>query len=164
MKLVNEKLLDLFRGDGPCEWCRRWSYCRHAAHVFSRGQGGAFRLDHRLNIVSLCWQCHGNHHAGRKPTRGDLLVLISGRERVPLERLIPELARMRTADTAEGRRREAKRKRERARVRRLARAGVCLRCRGPVEKGHARCTACRKSLWVWQKEYRGRTGWGKKVS
>jgi hypothetical protein len=80
VKVVDPKLLDTFRGAGACSWCNRWCRYRHAAHVFARGMGGGGRLDVALNLVSLCPECHLEHHDGRRPLRCDLLAVVAARE------------------------------------------------------------------------------------
>ncbi len=78
MKIISEATLKLFRGLHRCEWCRGLWHC-DAAHVFGRGVGGGFRLDVPINLVSLCRPCHDAHHAGREPTRSDLLAIVAAR-------------------------------------------------------------------------------------
>lgn len=81
----DETLLDLFRGAGRCEWCLRWCELRHAAHIFARGMGSGGRLDVRFNVVAICWQCHQENHAGRKPKREDLLAAVAQRHNLTPE-------------------------------------------------------------------------------
>lgn len=55
MKIIDEPLLDEFRSNRHCEYCMA-STPRGADphHVFAHGQGSAFRLDVRGNLVALC--------------------------------------------------------------------------------------------------------------
>lgn len=56
--------------------------------------GGGYRLDVRLNLVSLCRACHQEHHAGHRPLYVDLLALVAAREGVQqgdVERVVTEL-------------------------------------------------------------------------
>lgn len=85
MRREDETLLDQFRGAGPCGFCCRWCEARHAAHVFARGMGSGGRLDIRLNVVPLCWQCHMENHAGRQPTQKHLLGIVAGRHGLTAE-------------------------------------------------------------------------------
>ena len=158
MRVVKEQVLREFRGDGPCERCKKWSFCRHAAHVMGRGQEGATRLDHRLNLVSLCWQCHRNHHEGRHPNRGDLLLLVSVREGVCIEKVIGTLTRLREMATPAGRKQERKRRYERRRALRLVRGGRCRVCALKTPPGwtRSRCEACIQRNREWEKRCRQR--------
>jgi hypothetical protein len=82
MRLVNESVLDLFRGPGRCEWCQRRVLRREAHHVFGKGAG---RVDIPGNAAGLCaafsggLHCHHEFHAGHI-TRGDLLAVTAARE------------------------------------------------------------------------------------
>lgn len=56
MRIVNDKLLALFRGP-KCEFC--WDYnALQCHHVYPRGGG---RLDIRENLVCLCLQIGRAH-------------------------------------------------------------------------------------------------------
>lgn len=97
MIIKDEKVLDLFRGPGVCEWCMRFRYSRDAAHIFARGLGGGHRLDVLENLVSLCRDCHQVSHAGKSPTRKDMLALVCKREGVTYEQVLATLWKMRNA-------------------------------------------------------------------
>ena len=59
MIVIDEDLLDQFRGPGNCERCGKWSFSRHPHHCYiKRGMGGGSRLDLRENIIGLCFMCH----------------------------------------------------------------------------------------------------------
>lgn len=80
MKIINEKLLNLFRRGGPCEHCKRMTARRQPHHIFCRGLNSARRLDVTINLISLCVQCHNDFHNGRI-LRCDLLAIVATRER-----------------------------------------------------------------------------------
>jgi hypothetical protein len=80
MNVVDEKVLDRFRGPGKCEWCGHLRKRLDAAHIFTRGAG---RLDLPINLVGLCHWCHVCHHNGATPTRAQLLVVAAIREGWP---------------------------------------------------------------------------------
>ena len=88
MKIVDEKMLDLFRGEGRCELCGKTCKVREPHHVLARGMGGGRRLDIRLNLIALgstrnyeC-QCHSNVDSERGLCRS--LAAIAKRENVPV--------------------------------------------------------------------------------
>lgn len=64
MRIANERLLDYFRGR-PCDFCGKRPPSQ-AHHVYCRGFGSGSRLDHFLNVLSVCWECHGKYQADRK--------------------------------------------------------------------------------------------------
>lgn len=82
MKIINDKLLDEFRGPGRCEKCLFWFPVRYPHHIYARGFGGGSRMDVPENLVSLCSVMPGNgcHEAchARKPGFGvyDMLDLV----------------------------------------------------------------------------------------
>lgn len=99
MRVPCKKVLKRFRGPGPCEWCHRWVQVRHAAHVFGKGQGGGFLMNVPINLASLCFGCHiEGHHAGKRPTRDDLIALVARREQLSVAELTRELHRLRRLD------------------------------------------------------------------
>jgi hypothetical protein len=59
MKLVDEPLLDEFRGPGVCELCQVKVRDRRPHHLMSRGAG---RVDIRCNLAALCFICHRAVH------------------------------------------------------------------------------------------------------
>jgi hypothetical protein len=96
--IKDESLLTQFRRKTHCEWClrpRRRGELQ-VNHVFCRGQGGGKRLDIRVNLVSLCWQCHGSYHDGWIKRR-ELLDLVAAREGTTIEAIITEIYRLRRA-------------------------------------------------------------------
>ena len=83
MKIVSESTLDAFRSALYCEWCGdRLRGKAHPHHVATKGIGGGGRIDHPLNIVSLCAFCHNEHHNGHRPLTCDLIATIAAREGV----------------------------------------------------------------------------------
>jgi|ERR1700722_1115634 len=97
----NEKLLATFRGEGVCEACGRFVSAREAAHILGKGMGGGRRIDHPLNLVSLCApfsggnDCHGRHHLGQSPTAEELWEIAGKREGVTGEQAEAEINRIR---------------------------------------------------------------------
>ncbi len=81
----------LFRGNGPCEYCGVWSRDRDPAHIFHRGMGGSDRLNFRRNLVSLCRDCHNRHGHEIK----QLLAIAAKRERCTVEEIEEEVFRAR---------------------------------------------------------------------
>lgn len=61
MKLVDESVLDKFRGE-RCELCHLRAGEPH--HIRAKGMGGGGRCDHPFNLVSLCRPCHTAVHNG----------------------------------------------------------------------------------------------------
>lgn len=87
MRIVDNDLLAEFRAAWRCEHCGRAtpSGC-DPAHIFARGRGNAFRMDVRENLVSLCRECHIRNHAGKSPTKDELLAIAGRRlNRAPQE-------------------------------------------------------------------------------
>ena len=84
MRVVDNDLLASVREQQRCEWCHRHGPV-DAAHVFARGMGGGSRLDIPENLVALCRRDHNEHHAGKSPTRRELLEVASRREGVSVE-------------------------------------------------------------------------------
>lgn len=79
MKVVNDDLLAEFRARGVCELCELWRPTS-PHHVFARGMGGGGRLDIRVNLIALCWLCHGAVHSGAVD-RDTVLRVVAARER-----------------------------------------------------------------------------------
>jgi hypothetical protein len=94
----NEALLDQFRGPGVCEYCRRFHNYRQAAHVLGKGMGGARRIDHRLNLVSLCIQCHNSHHNGNEPSADTLWGVVAKREKSTVDDVQAAINRIRRGE------------------------------------------------------------------
>lgn len=92
MRIENEEARRLHRGPGKCEWCLKQCQTRECAHVYAKGLGGGHTLDIPINLVALGiggWvgiaaecNCHSDHHAGREPTRRQLLEIAAKREGV----------------------------------------------------------------------------------
>jgi len=77
--IINDKLLAEFRQKERCERC--WS--RNGIqphHLFSRGLGGAWRFDIRVNLIALCLVCHTSVHNGCID-REELLAIVAKREK-----------------------------------------------------------------------------------
>jgi hypothetical protein len=106
MKLIDNAVLQEFRGKQRCELCG--VYARNALqphHAFARGHGGGNRLDHPYNLAAVCGpydkDCHGKIHAG-KIKRDDVLKVIANREGLTSEELLAELhAMMRSRSKAQ---------------------------------------------------------------
>lgn len=86
--------LDKFRKPGLCEYCGR--PCpdgRDPHHVWTRGAGTP---DDDLFLVSLCRICHTGFHTSGKPSRAELVAIVSEREgKTPeeIERVLYEARR-----------------------------------------------------------------------
>ena len=63
MKLINETLLDRYRGRQWCWVCGKAGNCS-PHHVFARGREDAFRMDIEENIMPVCIDCHSAVHNG----------------------------------------------------------------------------------------------------
>ena len=87
MRIVDDALLQEFRAAWKCEWCNKPtpSGC-DPHHLFARGMGGGGRLDVRINLISLCRECHTDLHDG-KIGRDQLAVVIVEREIWRLQRM-----------------------------------------------------------------------------
>jgi hypothetical protein len=95
MRIVDEKILDEFRGPGKCEWCgyvTRWKRDPH--HLWTRGMGGGGRLDIRINLISLCRLCHDAVGLGHI-ARCDLLAVVASRESTTQSQIEEEIWRLR---------------------------------------------------------------------
>ena len=79
--IVDEAMLDRFRGPGACELCGAEFPVRVPHHLFARGVGGGGRVDIPENLVSLGpegqWKCRCHHliHNGSIPRRCVLAVV-----------------------------------------------------------------------------------------
>lgn len=92
MKIVDEKLLHKFRLKTRCELCLKvWPVDPH--HLLAKGMGGGSRLDHKLNLISLCRKCHTLFHAGRIP-KVDLLEVVGKREGLTVDEIETEIYRL----------------------------------------------------------------------
>lgn len=84
-----------FRLKGRCERCsKRGPVEPH--HVFTKGMGGATRLDVKINLLALCRVCHDGFHLGRI-SRDELLDIIAAREGVTRVDLIEAIWILRRA-------------------------------------------------------------------
>jgi hypothetical protein len=129
--IVDEPLLDRYRGPGICEWCKTLVPRREAAHLRTKGMGGWARLDVRINVASLCaplmggGNCHQSHHDGNEPTYSDLLAVVASRENTTQDAIEAEMDRLRLLPNNPGERRPRKRKPPKPRPP----AFRCLMCR-----------------------------------
>ena len=82
MEILDEALLNFFRLLTRCEWCRReTNSMKHPHHLWRKGLGGGNRQDLAINLIGLCWECHGLAHDG-KIMKSDLLAVVADREGV----------------------------------------------------------------------------------
>ena len=92
MKIIDEELLDCFRGAGLCEYCGKLVVRREPHHLFCRGMGSGGRLDVRINLVAICAtfsggdNCHARAHSG-EITRSELLEIVAAREQTTVEEI-----------------------------------------------------------------------------
>lgn len=98
MIIRDEYLLEKCRNKPVCEWCgQRRSIRLDPHHIFSKGMGGATRLDIKINLISLCRPCHTDVHQGHI-SRCDLLAVVAAREgllQADIEQRLRELRRVR---------------------------------------------------------------------
>lgn len=76
IRIVDEAVLEEARRRGYCEWCDTPGPT-DPSHSVSVGAGGD---DTRLNVTSLCRECHEDHHRGKEPKTEQLLDLARRRE------------------------------------------------------------------------------------
>ena len=92
MQIIDEPLLDRFRCQGFCEWCRQRTRQRIEPHHYfiRRGMGGGSRLDHPYNLIGLCGpglnNCHNRVHDGHI-LKIDLLLIVADREQVSQDQI-----------------------------------------------------------------------------
>lgn len=96
MIVIDEALLAQFRGFLHCEWCGLPRHCV-PHHLWARGFGGGSRLDVRVNLMSLCNDCHRAHHDGHRPFKCDLLAVVAAREKCLQDDIVAEIVRLRRA-------------------------------------------------------------------
>ena len=85
MKIIDERCLDRFRGEGCCEWCGQFVQRREPHHFFyKRGMSGGSRLDVPENLIALCATFHGGncHHRAEacEIKKEQLLEIVAKRE------------------------------------------------------------------------------------
>lgn len=64
-RVIDPKARAAIRALGFCEVCGRSDLPLHCAHLLARGMGGGKCVDDPINLVCLCWECHGLNHAGK---------------------------------------------------------------------------------------------------
>jgi hypothetical protein len=99
MPIIDEAVLDAFRGPGFCELCGKRVRRREPHHLTARGFGGGTRYDVRINLLALCATFSGGdncHHAAHesKVSRENLLAIIAKREERTAESIQEELWRL----------------------------------------------------------------------
>jgi hypothetical protein len=96
MRVVDENLLQMFRGKPRCEWCGRTNGGQlQPHHLWCRGMGGGGRLDVPVNLIALCAvPCHHDAQEGRI-LKADLLAVVAAREGVLQQDIIDEVNRLR---------------------------------------------------------------------
>jgi len=97
MIVIDEPMLDLFRGPGRCEGCGKPCRRREPHHIKKRGLGGGSRLDIPINLIALgsafdC-ACHIKAEAGTLP-KAKLLEIVAGREGRTPEQVELEIYRL----------------------------------------------------------------------
>lgn len=95
MQVIDEKLLNEFREAGYCDWCKLFCQRREPHHLVTRGMGGGGRLDIRINIASLCRECHQSHHDGNHPLTDDLRAIVAARENTTQAAIKAEILKIR---------------------------------------------------------------------
>jgi hypothetical protein len=90
MIVINELLLDEFRGPGRCFLCNKKCRIREPEHWYCRGSGGGARLDISINLLAVgstrhyqC-QCHTLVHQGNI-SKLTVLEVIAVREQLEPE-------------------------------------------------------------------------------
>jgi hypothetical protein len=94
MIIIDEKVLDWFRGKTHCEWCSLACVRPDPHHVFGRGIGGGTRLDIMINLIALCRACHGECHNGQI-SRSDLLAVVCQREGLLQSQIVEKIWELR---------------------------------------------------------------------
>lgn len=88
MNVLDPDLLKSYRLPGLCECCGKVCKMRCGHHVFSKGAG---QVDHQWNLVKVAMSpqdgctCHHDHHLKGKPSRAEMLQIVSNREGVPVD-------------------------------------------------------------------------------
>jgi len=82
VKIIDEALLDEVRHRDCCEWCgkpRRPLERLEPHHILGRGHGGGLRMDARLNLMGVHWECHDKAQANRRKC----LEIVAARDGYP---------------------------------------------------------------------------------
>lgn len=79
MIVIDERLLAYFRSKGKCEVCGTEGQMQ-PHHCKPRGMSGGSRLDVALNLIALCWQCHGRLQEGGRAAQEQCWRVIALRE------------------------------------------------------------------------------------
>lgn len=96
MLIVDESVLDRFRGPGRCGYCRKQVKRLEPHHHIPRGIGGGSRIDHPYNLIGLCGTFSGGDDCHRRVTDGEIdgseiLALIAAREGVLQDHIMATL-------------------------------------------------------------------------
>ncbi len=85
MKIVRPKTLDLYRGPGRCEWCKKPCSKREPHHLRCRGTNSSKQVDIPINLIALgstplfACSCHTKIGDGNIKA-SDVLALVAERE------------------------------------------------------------------------------------
>lgn len=93
MQIIDEAVLDQFRGVGRCEICQRPQAVRDPHHVMGKGMGGSSQLDIRINLLAVCRWCHVRIHGGNIK-REEVLKIVARREQTTPDLIEKELYRL----------------------------------------------------------------------
>lgn len=91
---IDESALKPFRGAGLCEHCGIQCNCRECHHIFGRGMGGAWRIDHRYFLMGLCRECHDKYQHEIIP-REEACIRVGKREGIRPQWIQEQFWRMR---------------------------------------------------------------------
>lgn len=85
MKIISETTLDLYRGPGRCEWCKKPCSKREPHHLRCRGQGSSKRIDIPINLIALgstlLFQCSCHTKIGAANIKAfEVLAVVAARE------------------------------------------------------------------------------------
>jgi len=101
MKIIDKDVVASFRGLLICEYCQHRRQC-YGHHLRSRGAG---QLDIRINLISLCVNCHDMAHTGGID-RLELAAIVATREGTTAEAIEDEIFRLRRLPQPRNRERE----------------------------------------------------------
>ncbi len=93
MKVIDNRLLRLFREKERCERCGRQSVVQ-PHHILGRGYESCRRLDVAINLIALDGICHDRVHWGRI-SRENLLEIVARREQMTVDAILTEIYRLR---------------------------------------------------------------------